>query len=88
MQASVEGGESPADILIEHLGVRQSELSRLVAEARAAYDPDNELRAAAERAAAAAAKEDWPPRNTESESGTGSRGERPPSRATRIGTGA
>ena len=54
---SVEGGKSPADVLIEHVGVRQSDLSDLVADARAAYDPGNELPAAAERAAAAAAKE-------------------------------
>ena len=54
---SVEGGESPADVLIEHLGVRQPDIPGLIADARAAYDPDNELPAAAERAAAAAAKE-------------------------------
>ena len=54
---SVEGGESPADVLIEHLGVSQPDMPGLIADARAAYDPDNELPAAAERAAAAAAKE-------------------------------
>lgn len=54
---SVERGKSPADVLIEHVGIRQADLPRLVAAARAAYDPDNELPAAAERAAAAAAKE-------------------------------
>ena len=54
---SVERGRSPAYVLIEHIGESESDPSGLVADARAAYDPDNELPAAAERAAAVAAKE-------------------------------
>ena len=54
---AVEGGKFPAEVLIEHLGVERADVSRLVSEARAAYDPGNELPAAAARAAAAAARE-------------------------------
>ena len=54
---AVTEGQSPADLLIEHLGVTSAEAPQLVADARAAYDPDNELPAAAERAAAIAATE-------------------------------
>ena len=54
---AVEGGKSPADVLIEHLGVTQADVPWLVSDARAAYDPGNELPAAAARAAAAAAGE-------------------------------
>ena len=50
-------GQSPSDVLIEHLGVTPTEAPQLVADARAAYDPDNELPAAAERAAATALTE-------------------------------
>ena len=54
---AVTEGQSPAEVLIEHLGVTPAEAPQLVADARAAYDPRNELPAAAERAAAIAAAE-------------------------------
>ena len=54
---AVTEGQSPAEVLIEHLGVTPAEAPQLVAEACAAYDPDNELPAAAERAAATALTE-------------------------------
>ena len=54
---AVTEGRAPADLLIEHLGVTPAEAPQLVADARAAYDPDNEPPAAAERAAATALAE-------------------------------
>ncbi len=50
-------GQSPADVLIKHLGITPAEAPKPVADARAAYDPDNELPAAAERAATTALTE-------------------------------
>lgn len=55
---SVQGGKSPAAVLIEHLGVTGADVSQLVADARAAYDQDDTLMAAAEQAATAAASEE------------------------------
>ena len=57
--SQIEAGKSPAQVLHAYLGVSQAEVDGLVAEARAAYDPDNELPALAIRLAAAAAREDW-----------------------------
>ena len=54
---AIEGGKPPANVLIEHLGVTQADVQRLVSDARATYDPGNELPAAAAWAAAAAARE-------------------------------
>lgn len=55
---SVQGGKSPAEVLIEHLGITGADVPQLVADARAAYDQDDTLMAAAERAATAAASEE------------------------------
>ena len=55
----IEAGMSPAEVLIDHLGVTAEDAERLAAEARAAYDPSNELPDLAIRLAAAAAQEDW-----------------------------
>ena len=55
---AVEGGKAPAEVLIEHLGVTKADVAQLVADARAAYDHDNTLMAAAERAATTAASEE------------------------------
>ncbi len=55
----IEAGMSPAQVLLDFLALTQDEVEQLLAEARAAYDPDNELPALAVRLAAAAAKEDW-----------------------------
>ncbi|MCY3506914.1 MAG: hypothetical protein OXH41_12190 [Chloroflexi bacterium] len=55
---SVQGGKSPAEVLIEHLGVTDSDVPQLVADARAAYDQDDTLMAAAEQAATTAASEE------------------------------
>ena len=49
--------QSPAEVLIEHLGVTLAEAPQLVADARAVYDPGNELPAAAEQAATMALTE-------------------------------
>ena len=57
VEAAVQGGKFPAEVLIEHLGITQADVPQLVADARAAYDPDNTVTGAAERAAAAAATE-------------------------------
>ena len=54
---AVAEGQAPSDVLIEHLGVTPAEAPQLVADARAAYDPDNELPAASKRAAATALTE-------------------------------
>ena len=54
---AVQEGKSPAEVLIEYLGVEQTDVMRLVADARAAYDPLNELPAVAVRLAAQAAGE-------------------------------
>lgn len=54
---AVKEGQSPADVLIEHVGVTLAEAPQSVADARAAYDPGNELPAAAKRAAAMAKTE-------------------------------
>ncbi len=53
----IEADESPADILIDHLGVETGDAAALVDEARANYDPRNELAAAASTAAEQAADE-------------------------------
>ena len=55
----IEAGQSPAQVLADHLGVGQEMAEGLLAEARAAYDPAGELPALAARLAAAAAMEDW-----------------------------
>ena len=57
--SQIEAGKSPAQVLNAYLGVSRAEVDELVAEARAAYDPDNELPALAIRLAASAAREDW-----------------------------
>ena len=57
--SQIEAGKSPAQVLNAYLGVSQAEVDELVAEARAAYDPDNDLPGLAIRLAEAAAKEDW-----------------------------
>ena len=54
---AVTEGQSPAEVLIEYLGVTLAEAPQLLADTRAGYDPDNELPAAAERAAAMATTE-------------------------------
>ena len=56
---AVESGRSPAEILIGHLGVTESDVERLLADARQAYDPEGTLAADAERAAEQA-KDDPP----------------------------
>ena len=58
VDVAVQGGKYPAEVLIEHLGVTEADVPPLVADARAAYDRDNSLMAAAERAATAAAGEE------------------------------
>ncbi len=58
VDVAVQGGKFPAEVLIEHLGVTEAHVAQLVADARAAYDRDNSLMAAAERAATAAASEE------------------------------
>ena len=55
----IEAGLSPAQVLADHLGVGQEMAEGLLAEARAAYDPGEQLPALATRLAAAAAREDW-----------------------------
>ena len=55
----IEAGMSPAQVLADHLGVGPEMAEGLLAEARAAYDPDGDLPALAARLAAAAATEDW-----------------------------
>ena len=55
----IEAGLSPAQVLADHLGVGQEMAEGLLAEARAAYDPGEQLPAVAARLAAAAAREDW-----------------------------
>ena len=54
---SIHDGKAPAELLKEHLGVVRDDLDRLIADAHKSYDPADELLPAAERAAAAAAKE-------------------------------
>ena len=55
----IEAGMSPAQVLVDSLGIAQEEVDRLVDDARAAYDPEHELPALAVQLAAAAAEEDW-----------------------------
>ena len=38
----IEAGMSPAQVLVDHFGITQEEVERLVDEARAAYDPENQ----------------------------------------------
>ena len=57
--SKIEGGKSPAQVLIEYLRITDADVERLVAEARTVYDPVNELPALAVRLAAVAAEEDW-----------------------------
>lgn len=57
VDGAVTEGQSPADVLIEHLGLTLGEAPQLVADARAVYDPGNELPAAAKQAAAMAKTE-------------------------------
>lgn len=54
---AVQNGKSPVYVLIGHFNMTQAETTQLVADARAAYDPEGELMSAAERAAKAASKE-------------------------------
>ena len=56
-EQTVQNGKSPADVLIGHFNLTQAEATQLVADARAAYDPEGGLTSAAERAAEAASKE-------------------------------
>lgn len=53
----VQDGKPPVEVLIEHLGVTPTEVDSLVADARVAYDPQDEIATSAARAAAAAEKE-------------------------------
>ena len=53
----VQAGRSPAEVLIEHLGVTQADVAALVDAARAAYDPQNTLAGEARRAARRASRE-------------------------------
>ncbi len=55
----IEGGLSPAETLIEFLGVSEEDADDLVADAKSSYDPLGELEDAAAKAAKAA--EDEPP---------------------------
>ena len=57
VETAVEAGQSPVDVLIEHLGIREADVAHLVAEARQSYDPLNTLAAASERNAATAKQE-------------------------------
>ena len=54
---AIHDGKAPAELLIQHLGISRADVERLIADARAAYDPDGELLPAARRAAAAADRE-------------------------------
>ena len=54
---AIHDGKAPAELLIQHLGISRADVDRLIADARAAYDPDGELLPAARRAAAAADRE-------------------------------
>ena len=54
---AIHDGKAPAELLIQHLGISRADVERLIADARAAYDPAGELLPAARRAAAAATRE-------------------------------
>ena len=53
---AVQNGMSPAEVLMDHLFVSPADVTGLVSEARAAYDPDSELSSVSRRAAASI---DW-----------------------------
>lgn len=57
VDVAVEAGQSPAEVLIEHLGVADANVEQLVADARQAYDPYDTLTVASERAAETAKQE-------------------------------
>lgn len=69
VQAAVEAGQSPAEVLIEYLSVREIDVEQLVADAHEAYDPLNTLAAASQRNAEAAKQE--PPLDFGAEIGDG-----------------
>ncbi len=53
----IQRGDSPAEVLIKHLGVTQNDVSLLLDEARKVYDPSGDLNAEAAKAAAQALSE-------------------------------
>lgn len=56
-QAAIQRGQSPAEVLIDHLGITEHDTADLVAAATQAYDPAGELKAMAEQAAQTAKTE-------------------------------
>ena len=57
VEVAIEAGQSPAEVLVEHLAIADADLEQLVADARRAYDPHDALAAASERAAETAKQE-------------------------------
>ena len=66
----IEAGESPADVLIDRVGVVDADTTALVSEARSALDPDGVLDAAAVAASEVAATEPDPFGDVSSSDGT------------------
>lgn len=57
VHGAIEAGQSPAEVLIQHLALTEADAEQLVADALQAYDPHDTLTAASERAAEAAKQE-------------------------------
>ena len=57
VEPAIEAGQSPAEVLIEHLVIRAADVAQLVADARRSYDALNTLAAASERNAETAKRE-------------------------------